>query len=163
MPSLTKMPSDQEFMQQAIDLATSKMLEGHGGPFAAIIARNGTVIAQGFNRVTSSLDPTAHAEIDAIRKACQQLQSFRLEGCEIFINCEPCPMCLAALYWAGIEKITYAATRNDAAEIGFADDLIYTEVGKEPADRTIPMRQTMRQEALASFKAWEENNKKIPY
>lgn len=150
-------------MQQAIDLATTKMQEGHGGPFAAIIVRNGIVIAQGFNRVTSSLDPTAHAEIDAIRKACQQLQSFRLAGCEIFINCEPCPMCLAALYWAGIERITYAATRKDAADIGFADDWIYSEIGKEPTNRAIPMRQTMRREALTSFKAWQEYNEKIPY
>lgn len=150
-------------MQQAINLATTKMHEGHGGPFGAIIVQNGVVIAQGFNRVTSSLDPTAHAEIDAIRKACQRLASFRLDGCEIFINCEPCPMCLAALYWAGIQKITYAATRKDAADIGFADDLIYDEIGKTATNRAIPMLQTMREEALASFKAWREYSEKTPY
>ncbi len=157
------MPTASDFMQRAIDLATTKMLEGNGGPFGAIIVRDGIVIAQGFNRVTSTLDPTAHAEIDAIRKACQQLETFRLEGCEIFVNCEPCPMCLAALYWAGIQKITYAATRKDAAAIGFADDLIYEEIGKAPAERTIPMIQLMRQEALSSFAAWQKFEGKIAY
>jgi tRNA(Arg) A34 adenosine deaminase TadA len=157
------MPTDNKFMQQAIDLATTKMQEGQGGPFGAIIVCDGVIVAQGFNRVTSSLDPTAHAEIDAIRKACQQLKSFRLKGCEIFINCEPCPMCLAAIYWAGIQKITYAATRKDAAAIGFADDLIYEEIGKAPSDRSIPMIQLMREEAMTSFKAWQENEEKIRY
>jgi len=150
-------------MRQAIDLATTKMQEGHGGPFGAIIVRDGIVVARGFNRVTSSLDPTAHAEIDAIRKACQRLETFQLGDCEIFINCEPCPMCLAALYWAGIHKITYAATRKDAAAIGFADDLIYDEIGKTPSKRAITMVQLMRKEALATFKAWQENNEKIVY
>lgn len=157
------MTTDKEFMRQAINLATTKMQEGHGGPFGAIIVRHGVIIAQGFNQVTSSLDPTAHAEIDAIRKACQQLKNFRLDGCEIFINCEPCPMCLAALYWAGIQKITYAATRKDAAAIGFADDLIYNELGKAPAERTIAMVQLLQEEAMASFQAWQENDEKIPY
>lgn len=157
------MPTDKEFMQQAVDLATSKMLEGCGGPFGAVIVRRGVVIARGFNRVTSSLDPTAHAEIDAIRKACQAIKTFRLADCEIFINCEPCPMCLAALYWAGITKITYAATRKDAKAIGFADDLIYDEIGKEPSKRAIPMVQLMREKALSSFTAWQEYDKKIPY
>jgi len=157
------MPTDTDFMHMAIDLATTKMHEGHGGPFGAIIVRDGTVIAHGFNRVTSTLDPTAHAEIDAIRKACQRLASFRLDGCQIYVNCEPCPMCLAALYWAGIQKITYAADRTDAAAIGFADELIYQEIGKPPAGRSIPMAQLMRQEALASFAAWQAFEGKIAY
>ena len=157
------MTIDSEFMQQAIDLATTKMLEGQGGPFGAIIVRDGAVIAKGWNRVTSSLDPTAHAEIDAIRKACQRLDSFRLGGCEIFINCEPCPMCLAALYWAGIQKITYAASRKDAATIGFADDWIYDEMTKPKAARALTMRQFMREEAMTSFKAWQEMEGKIAY
>jgi len=157
------MPTDNEFMRQAIDLATTKMQEGHGGPFGAIIVRDGVIVAHGFNRVTSSLDPTAHAEIDAIRKACQLLETFRLADCEIFVNCEPCPMCLAALYWAGIHKISYAATRKDAAAIGFADDLIYDEISKPLSERSIPMTQLLREEALASFMAWQENDKKIVY
>lgn len=157
------MPTDHEFMQEAIDLATTKMLEGNGGPFGAVIVKDGAIIARGFNQVTSSLDPTAHAEIDAIRKACQRLADFRLEGCEIFINCEPCPMCLAALYWAGIDKITCAATRKDAAAIGFADEEIYREIAKPPGDRRIPMVRIMRQEALAAFAAWESYEGKVPY
>lgn len=150
-------------MREAIDLALSMMQEGNGGPFGAVIVKDGTVIARGFNRVTSTLDPTAHAEIDAIRKACQHLGQFRLDGCEIFINCEPCPMCLAALYWAGIEKITYAATRDDAEAIGFADNHIYQEISKTPSTRTIPMIQIMRQEALPAFAAWQAMEEKIPY
>ncbi len=157
------MPTDNEFMQEAIDLASTKMREGEGGPFGAVIVRAGAVIARGFNRVTSSLDPTAHAEIDAIRKACQFLNDFRLTGCEIFVNCEPCPMCLAALYWAGIQKITYAATRRDAATIGFADEEIYEEISKGLAERRLPMIQLMRQEALSTFAAWEAYEGKIPY
>jgi tRNA(Arg) A34 adenosine deaminase TadA len=157
------MPTDQEFMHEAISLATTKMHEGHGGPFGAVIVREGVVIARGFNRVTSTLDPTAHAEIDAIRKACQLLGTYILAGCEIFINCEPCPMCLAALYWAGIAKITYAATRRDAAAIGFADDLIYDEISLPPSARSLPMVQLMRQEALPGLAAWQEFDKKIPY
>lgn len=157
------MSDERSFLAQAIALATEKMREGHGGPFAALVVREGEVIARGFNRVTSSLDPTAHAEIDAIRKACQHLGNFRLEGCEIFVNCEPCPMCLAALYWAGIDKITYAASRDDAADIGFADAEIYAEIGKIPSARRIPMVQLMRQEALTSFVAWQDFAGKIPY
>lgn len=157
------MTHDQQFMHEAIRLATTKMHEGHGGPFGAVIVRQGTIIARGFNRVTSTLDPTAHAEIDAIRKACHHLGTFQLDDCEIFINCEPCPMCLAALYWAGIARITYAATRKDAAAIGFADDLIYDEIGLPPHARRLPMRQLMRQEALPGLAAWQEYEGKIPY
>lgn len=157
------MPHDQEFMHEAIRLAFTKMHEGHGGPFGAVIVREGSIIARGFNRVTSTLDPTAHAEIDAIRKACQHLGTFQLTDCEIFINCEPCPMCLAALYWAGIARITYAATRKDAAAIGFADDLIYDEIALPPHARRLPMVQLMRAAALPGLAAWQEYAEKIPY
>lgn len=150
-------------MREAINLALTMMQEGHGGPFGAVIVKNGSIIARGFNQVTSSLDPTAHAEIDAIRKACQHLGQFRLDGCEIFVNCEPCPMCLAALYWAGIEKITYAATREDAEAIGFADNHIYQEINKPPTARAIPMVQIMRQDTLPAFAAWQALADKIPY
>ena len=159
----SNLPTERQFMQEAIALAVTKMEEGHGGPFGAVIVLHGEIIARGFNRVTSTLDPTAHAEIDAIRKACHFLGRFRLDGCEIYINCEPCPMCLAALYWAGIAKITYAATRRDAAAIGFADEMIYAEIGKDNGDRTIPMVQLMRHEALSAFSAWQAYEKKIPY
>jgi len=158
MPTL-----DTTYMREAITLAHAMMQEGHGGPFGAVIVKDGTIIARGFNRVTSTLDPTAHAEIDAIRKACQHLGNFRLDGCEIFVNCEPCPMCLAALYWAGIAKITYAATRQDAEAIGFADNHIYLEIGKALTDRQIPTVQLMRQEALPAFAAWQAMADKIPY
>lgn len=154
---------ENSFMREAIDLALTMMREGHGGPFGAVIVKNGIVIARGFNQVTSTLDPTAHAEIDAIRKACQQLGQFRLDDCEIFVNCEPCPMCLAALYWAGIKKITYAATREDAEAIGFADNHIYREISKAPEYRTIPMIQIMREEALPAFTSWQELENKTPY
>lgn len=155
--------TDHTFMGEAINLALTMMQKGNGGPFGAVIVKDGAVIARGFNRVTSTLDPTAHAEIDAIRKACQHLGQFRLDGCEIFVNCEPCPMCLAALYWSGIEKITYAATREDAEAIGFADNHIYHEISKPPSARSIPMVQLMRQEALPAFAAWQEMDEKIPY
>lgn len=157
------MATDHELMHAAIDLAITSMHQGHGGPFAALIVKDGEVIARGYNRVTSTLDPTAHAEIDAIRKACQHLGTFQLTGCEIFVNCEPCPMCLAALYWAGITQITYAATRQDAADIGFADQFIYQEIGKAPSERAIPMVQLGRHEALAAFAAWRDLEGKIPY
>ncbi len=152
-----------KFMKEAIRLADEKMRQGVGGPFGAVIVKDDTIIAHGFNMVTSSNDPTAHAEIVAIRNACSALKDFSLAGCVIYINCEPCPMCLAAMYWAGIEKVYYAATRQDAAEIGFADDFIYNEIAKEPSQRTIPSKQLMRPEALRVFKAWEDLEDKIPY
>lgn len=151
------------FMKEAIRLADEKMRQGVGGPFGAVIVKDNAIIAQGFNMVTSSNDPTAHAEIVAIRNACSALKDFSLAGCVIYVNCEPCPMCLAAIYWAGIEKVYYAATRKDAAEIGFADDFIYNEIANEPSQRTIPSKQLMRSEALNVFKAWEELEDKIPY
>lgn len=151
------------FMKQAILLAEEKMKQGHGGPFGAVIVKKGKIISQGYNRVTSTNDPTAHAEIVAIREAAKALDTFQLSGCEIYINCEPCPMCLAGLYWAGIEKIYYAATRKDAADIGFADNFIYDELQKKNDARQIKMTQVMRQEALHAFEEWSQMENKIKY
>jgi len=152
-----------KFMNEAIRLADEKMRQGFGGPFGAVIVKNGTIIAHGFNMVTSTNDPTAHAEIVAIRNACSTINDFSLTGCSIYVNCEPCPMCLAAMYWAGIEKIYYAATRKDAAAIGFADEFIYEEFKKEASQRAIPIKQLMRSEAMKVFKSWEAYEDKIPY
>ncbi len=156
------MADHHTFMAQAINLS-EQSLAHDGGPFGAIIVKDGKVIATGSNRVTLDNDPTAHAEVVAIREACQTLGDFSLEGCTIYVNCEPCPMCLAALYWAGVKEIYFAADRKDAAGIGFADDHIYKEIAKEPEDRTIAMRQMMRDEALYGFKLWDEMEDKIPY
>lgn len=151
------------FMNEAIRLSIEKMQDKEGGPFGAVIVRNGKIIARGWNRVTSQNDPTAHAEIVAIRQACRHLKDFRLEGCALYVNCEPCPMCLAAAYWAGISTIYYAATREDAAAIGFADDHVYRQINLPPAAREIKMIQTMRPEALPVFAAWDAMEDKIEY
>nr|MBF0221257.1 nucleoside deaminase [Desulfobulbaceae bacterium] len=152
-----------EFMKKAIQLAEENIQHGLGGPFGAVIVKNNTIIAHGCNMVTSSNDPTAHAEIVAIRNACSSLNNFSLDGCTIYVNCEPCPMCLAAIYWSEIKGVYYAATRKDAADIGFADDFIYEELNKESKQRSIPLKQLMRSEALKVFKSWEEFEDKIPY
>lgn len=151
------------FMQHAIQLAETNMRAGKGGPFGAIIVKNNQIIAEGWNCVTSSNDPTAHAEIVAIRKACTVLNSFSLAGCTLYTSCEPCPMCLAAIYWAHLDRVYYAATRDDAAAIGFDDAAIYQELGKSFAQRSIPFEQMMRQQALAPFKQWQSKTDKIPY
>jgi len=153
----------KKFMNEAIRLADEKMRQDFGGPFGAVIVRDGSIIAHGFNMVTSTNDPTAHAEIVAIRNACSAINNFSLAGCTIYVNCEPCPMCLAAIYWAGIDKVYYAATRKDADAIGFADDFIYEELKKEANQRAIPIKQLMRSEALAVFKAWKAYEDKVPY
>jgi tRNA(Arg) A34 adenosine deaminase TadA len=152
-----------EFMREAIRLAADNIKTGCGGPFGAVIVRQGEIIARGSNQVTSTNDPTAHAEIVAIRRACESLGDFSLAGCEIFASCEPCPMCLAALYWAGIEKITYAADRHDAASIGFADEHIYLEINKKISQRSIKLVQLGRNEALDVFAAWNNLADKIAY
>jgi guanine deaminase len=151
------------FIEEAIELARTTMRAREGGPFGALVVKNEEVIAHGWNMVTSSNDPTAHAEIVAIRKACGKLGVFRLEGCLLYVSCEPCPMCLAACYWAGIEKIIHAATREDAAAIGFADAHIYREICLEPARRTLPMHQEGREKALALFAEWERMPDKLLY
>jgi guanine deaminase len=150
-------------MERAIELSSTKMQNNEGGPFGAVIVKNGEIISEGWNKVTSSCDPTAHAEIDAIRKACNKLGDFTLQGCSIYTSCEPCPMCLSAIYWARLDKIYYANTREDAAEISFDDQFIYSQIPLDIADRKIPMEQTHRSEAQAVFNAWTKKMDKTPY
>jgi tRNA(Arg) A34 adenosine deaminase TadA len=151
------------FMKRAVELSRENMRSGQGGPFGAVVVRNGVVIAEGWNQVTSSNDPTAHAEVTAIRRACEVLNSFDLQGCEIYTSCEPCPMCLAAIYWARIEKIYYANTRSDAARIEFDDEFLYQELKKDIEERAIPMIQIDREQALPVFEEWSQKTDKIPY
>lgn len=150
-------------MAEAIRLSVDKMHAGEGGPFGAVIVRKGEIVARGWNQVTSTNDPTAHAEMVAIREACRVLGTFWLGDCEIYANCEPCPMCLAAIYWAGIPSLFYGATAADAARVGFADAYIYAELLSPPAARNLHMEQTMHEEALVAFKVWEEKADKIEY
>ena len=152
-----------EFMREAIRLSRDKMRRGAGGPFGAVVVRNGKIIARGWNRVTSANDPTAHAEVTAIRAACRKLKTFHLDDCELYTSCEPCPMCLAAIYWARFKKVFYANTRRDAARIEFDDDLIYREVARPVARRKIAMRQLLRPEALKVFAEWQAKPDKIRY
>ncbi len=150
-------------MREAIRLSLSKMRGNHGGPFGAVVVRKGKIVGRGWNRVTSTNDPTAHAEVSAIRDACKKLKTFQLDDCELYTSCEPCPMCLAAIYWARFQKVFYANTRKDAARIDFDDDLIYREVSTPIARRQIPMKQLLRTEALAVFKEWKNKTDKIRY
>ena len=153
---------DYKFMQKAIDLSIENVANG-GGPFGAIIVRNGEVIATGANRVTANNDPTAHAEVNAIRQACTKEQNFKLDGCTCYTSCEPCPMCLSALYWAGVSRIVYGNTKDDAKAINFDDSFIYDEIAKPYAQRSIPCQNFMREEALKGFEAWTEKEDKIEY
>jgi guanine deaminase len=152
-----------EFMREAIRLSLEKMQAGFGGPFGAVIVKNGRIIARGFNQVTSTNDPTCHAEVDAIRKACQALGTFQLEGCDLYTSCEPCPMCLGAIYWARPARVFYANTKADAAAIGFDDQFIYDEIDKPLAERTLPMQQFLRDEALVPFNAWATKEGRTEY
>ncbi|MFA6467706.1 MAG: nucleoside deaminase [Bacteroidota bacterium] len=152
-----------EFMWEAIRLSVNNIREGNGGPFACVVVKDGKIVARGTNTVTSSNDPTAHAEIVAIRNACKELNTFQLTGCEIYTSCEPCPMCLGAIYWARPDRIYYANTRSDAAHIGFDDEFLYSELPKKVSERKIPAVQLMRQEALAAFREWEQKNDKVQY
>ncbi len=152
-----------EFMRRAIALALENVRTGTGGPFAALIVKDGRVIAEGTNRVTSSNDPTAHAEVVAIRAACGALGGFQLAGCDLFTTCEPCPMCLGAIYWARPSRVFYAGTAADAAGAGFDDAFIYDELKHSPAARRIPMSQLLRDESLAIFSAWKNQANKKPY
>jgi guanine deaminase len=151
------------FMARAIELSLNNVRSGTGGPFATVIVKDGKIIAEGTNRVTSVNDPTAHAEIVAIRDACKQLGHFELTGCEIYTTCEPCPMCLGAIYWARPARLYFASTAADAAKIGFDDAFIYDEMRLPFEKRRIPMIPLMREEALEAFRAWEEKKDKIPY
>lgn len=155
--------TQNQFMQQAIALSIQNVQNGKGGPFAAVVVKDGRVIAQGTNQVTSQNDPTAHAEVVAIREACKTLQTFQLDGCEVYTTCEPCPMCLGAIYWARPAKIYFANTREDAAKIGFDDEFLYNEMQQAIAQRQIPTIQIMRDEALVAFHDWQAKSDKITY
>ena len=157
------MPYSEKFMREAIRLSKEKMEAGEGGPFGAVIVKNGEVVGRGWNRVTSTNDPTAHAEIEAIRNACANRDTFSLEGCEIYSSCEPCPMCLAAIYWARLDALYFAATRDDAADAGFDDALLYQEIEKPWENRTIQTAQHLHDEAHKILDDWNNNPDKQPY
>ena len=150
-------------MRKAIRLSVANVEKGKGGPFGTVIVKDGKVIARGSNNVTATNDPTAHAEIVAIRKACKALKTYQLTGCEIYTSCEPCPMCLAAIYWARPDKIYYANSKEDAAAINFDDKLIYEEIAKPVPERKIFTQQVLRDEALVAFNKWSESPNKIEY
>lgn len=152
-----------EFMQRAIELSSIGMQSDKGGPFGCVIVKDGKIIGEGYNQVTSTNDPTAHAEVVAIRNACKNLNTFQLDGCEVYTSCEPCPMCLGAIYWARPDKIFFANTRQDAADIGFDDSFIYDEIGEELSARKIPMIALGRTEALQVFEAWKNKTDKKEY
>ncbi len=150
-------------MKRAIEISAERMRALEGGPFGAVIVKDGRIVAEGHNRVTSSNDPTAHAEVVAIRAACEALDGFSLEGCEIYTSCEPCPMCLAAIYWARLERMYYANTRSDAARIGFDDDHLYRELAKPLEAQEIPVVRLLGEDALAVFEEWRAMPDKVPY
>ncbi len=150
-------------MREAIKLADEGMRDGHGGPFGCVVVRRGEIVGRGNNRVTSANDPTAHAEVTAIRAACAQLKTFQLTDCELYTSCEPCPMCLSAIYWARIPTVFYGNTRTDAAAIGFDDDFIYQQVALAPEQRALKMQPLLPSEAIATFKAWAAKSDKVRY
>jgi tRNA(Arg) A34 adenosine deaminase TadA len=154
---------ENRFMRKAIELSVENVRSGKGGPFAALVVKDGKIIATGTNLVTTTFDPTAHAEVVAIREACRVLSQFQLTGCEIYTSCEPCPMCMGAIYWARPSKVYFGATHADAARIGFDDSFIYQQLKVKAAERTIPMVQLMRDEALAAFEEWERKSDRVPY
>jgi len=151
------------FMQQAIALATENVVSGRGGPFGAVIVRDGKVVATGANQVTATNDPTAHAEVVAIRNACTALATFQLDGCQIYTSCEPCPMCLAAIYWAHCDVIFYGNTAADAAETGFDDGMLYEEMTRPHPERKTPILRLLQEEAISSFAAWKVHTTRIDY
>jgi tRNA(Arg) A34 adenosine deaminase TadA len=155
-------PEDAKFMQMAIDLSIENVHNG-GGPFGAVVVRDGEVIATGVNRVTDLNDPTAHAEVTAIRNACSKVKDFKLTGATVYSSCEPCPMCLSALYWAGVDCICYGNTKDDASRIDFDDSFIYEQLAMDYEHRSIHMRHFMRAQAQEAFKAWSAKSDKIPY
>ena len=156
------MISKNKFMLRAIELSISSA-NGTGGPFGCVIVKDDKIIAEGSNKVTFSNDPTAHAEIVAIRDACKKLNTFNLSGCDLYASCEPCPMCLSAIYWSHVDNIFYANTREDAKKINFDDSLIYSEISKKNEDRKIPIKQMLRDEALKAFEIWNKKTDKIEY
>ncbi len=157
------MNQDEFFLREAIRASENGMNNDEGGPFGCVIVKDGRIIGRGNNRVTSTNDPTAHAEVVAIRDACGQIGHFQLDDCTLYTSCEPCPMCLGAIYWARPTRIVYAASRHDAAYAGFSDEFIYTEFDKPMASRSIPIEQMLREEAMAVFEAWRVKADKIVY
>ena len=155
--------TQKNFMCQAIELAKNGMLAGNGGPFGCVIVKDGKIIGQGSNMVLKTNDPTAHAEVVAIREACKNLNHFQLEGCEVYTSCEPCPMCLGAIFWARPVRVFYACTKEDAADAGFDDEFIYQEIEITPEKRQIPMIAMMREESLKAFELWKEKGDKTLY
>ena len=155
--------SEKKFMSEAIKLAKENLKSNNGGPFGAIIVKKGKIIGRGVNTVTTDSDPTAHAEINAIRNACKNLNTFQLDDCEIYSSCEPCPMCLGAIYWAHIKKLYFAGSKNDASDAGFDDSFIYEELELPITLRKIPTEQIMHNEAKKIFKTWKEMDFKIEY
>ena len=153
---------NNQFMTQAIELSIKSVKNGTG-PFGAVVVKDNKIISEGFNTVTKANDPTSHAEIVAIRNACKKLNNFSLQGCYLYTTCEPCPMCLSAIYWARIDKVYYANTRDDAKKIDFSDSLIYEELNKPIKERKIPMHQIMRDEALKAFEMWDKKEDKVKY
>ena len=151
------------FLKEAISLSQDKMQENQGGPFGAIVVKNGEIIGRGWNQVTSANDPTAHAEIMAIREACKTIGSFHLLGCDIYTSCEPCPMCLGAIYWSKIKVVYYANNRHDAAQIGFSDEFVYREISLSPGERTVKMIHQPSPQALDVFEQWKQKENKIEY
>ncbi|MBS1822061.1 MAG: nucleoside deaminase [Acidobacteria bacterium] len=157
------MKGNPEFMKQAIELATGNVTSGRGGPFGAVIVRDGAVIATGVNQVTATNDPTAHAEVVAIRNACAAAKDFSLAGCTIYTSCEPCPMCLAAIYWSRMEGIFYSGTAADAAAAGFDDAFLYDEMKKQIGERTIPEQPLLAERGNESFDAWRKSAQRVDY
>jgi len=157
------MGEQKKFMREAIRLSIENIKNGNAGPFGTVIVKNGEIIASGVNKVTQSNDPTAHAEIVAIRNACEKMGSFQLDGCEIYCSCEPCPMCLGAIYWARPDRIYFANTKNDAADINFDDNFIYNELDLSTSQRKLPTIQLLRDEAQVAFIQWRESTEKIEY
>ena len=153
----------KSFMARAIQLSIDGVLSGRGGPFGAVIVKDGRIIAEGMNQVTSTNDPTAHAEVLAIRQACAKLGRFELQDCELYTSCEPCPMCLGAIYWARLSRVYFANTAEDAAKMGFDDSFIYAELKQPRSQRRIPATQMMQEEALAGFREWVAKPDKISY
>lgn len=161
--SLPESSPSPEFMREAIALSKLSIDSGKGGPFGAVVVKDGKIIGAGHNEVTSTHDPTAHAEVVAIRRACEALQSFQLTGCELYTSCEPCPMCLGAIYWARPERVYYANTQADAAAVGFDDQFIYDELEQPMSQRQIPMHQLLQAEAQLVFQSWVAQTNKVEY
>ena len=153
---------NKEYMRKAIDLAIENVKNG-GGPFGAVIVKNGEIVSTGVNRVTANNDPTAHAEVSAIRAACEKLGTFMLDGCEIYSSCEPCPMCLGAIYWVHIDRLYYGCNKADAADAGFDDSFIYKELELDSSERRLKTEELLPDEAKAAFEAWKNNESKIEY